>query len=92
MTFEWDEAKNEINIKKHEIDFYMAQYAFGDPKRVIRKDVRHSSELETRYFCFGMVDDKVATVRFTMRDNHIRIFGAGYWREGKKVYEKENNL
>jgi hypothetical protein len=25
------------------------------------------------------------------RENMIRIFGAGYWRKGKKIYEKENH-
>ncbi len=28
------------------------------------------------------------TVRFTYRENVIRIIGAGYWRRGKKIYEK----
>lgn len=28
------------------------------------------------------------TVRFTYRNNKIRIIGAGYWRQGKKVYEE----
>lgn len=23
------------------------------------------------------------------RGNHIRIFGAGYWRKGKRIYEQE---
>jgi uncharacterized DUF497 family protein len=34
--------------------------------------------------------DGVMTVRFTWRDNRIRIFGAGYWRKGKTVYERAN--
>ncbi|MEI6747001.1 MAG: hypothetical protein WCL34_13640 [Methylococcaceae bacterium] len=34
----------------------------------------------------------ILTVRFTYRHNRIRIIGAGYWRKGKKIYEKENNL
>ena len=28
------------------------------------------------------------TVRFTWRDGQIRIFGAGYWRKGRKIYEQ----
>lgn len=28
------------------------------------------------------------TVRFTYRERRIRIFGAGYWRKGKRIYEK----
>ena len=26
------------------------------------------------------------------RDGVIRIFGAGYWRKGKQVYERENQV
>jgi hypothetical protein len=38
-----------------------------------------------------MVDGGVMTVRFTYRDGRIRIFGAGYWRKGKQVYEQQND-
>jgi uncharacterized DUF497 family protein len=31
MRFEWDDAKNEINIKKHGIDFTDAQEIFKHP-------------------------------------------------------------
>ncbi len=43
---------------------------------------------EIRYYCFGEVDGAIMTVRFTYRNQWIRIFGAGYWREGRKIYEK----
>jgi len=91
MTFEWDENKNHINIKKHSVSFQEAQNAFMDPKRIIIKDKKHS-EAEERFFCIGMTENGIATVRFTMRNNNIRIIGAGYWREGKERYEKENNI
>src|SRR5262245_15591682 len=32
------------------------------------------------------------TVRFTYRDDVIRIFGAGYWRKGKEIYEREHSI
>ena len=54
-----------------------AQLAFADPKRVIAEDLSHSSK-EKRYYCFGLVDGGILTVRFTYRDDVIRIFGAGY--------------
>ena len=92
MEFEWDENKNIENIIKHGISFYEAQVAFFDGKRVITADVKHSGIDENRFFCFGMVDDKIVTVRFTIRNNRIRIFGAGYWREGRKKYEEKNGL
>jgi uncharacterized DUF497 family protein len=88
-NFEWDASKNRINQSKHGIGFELAQHAFFDPLRVIAEDLDHSSG-EQRYFCFGRVDDAVVTVRFTWRREKIRIFGAGYWRKGKAIYEKAN--
>ncbi len=87
MRFEWDEDKNRENLDKHQVSFQEAQKAFLDTHRIILKDERHS-QVEDRYFCIGIIADKVATVRFTIRGEKIRIFGAGYWREGKKLYEK----
>ena len=92
MEFEWDERKNQENRLKHGVDFYTAQKAFLDPLRIITKDILHSNKTEERYFCFGLIDDRILTVRFTIRMDKIRIFGAGFWREGKKFYEKENKL
>lgn len=87
ISFEWDDNKDQLNIKKHGISFYEAQKAFLDPNRVIAEDVKHSST-EKRYYCFGKVEDAIMTVRFVYKNKIIRIFGAGYWREGKKIYEK----
>ena len=85
--FEWDHRKSEKNIEKHGISFFDAQQAFLDPNRIIAEDVEHSGA-ETRYYCFGKVGEAIMTVRFTYRAKTIRIFGAGYWREGRKIYEK----
>ena len=88
--FEWDSEKDKTNQKKHGVPFMLAQYAFADPKRIILEDVTHSTESEKRYFCLGMVGDGVLTVRFTYRKERTRIFGAGYWRKGRRMYEKQN--
>lgn len=87
--FEWDDAKDRVNRAKHGVGFEEAQTAFLDPARVIAEDAEHSQK-EPRYFCFGLVDGNVMTVRFTYRDETIRIIGAGFWRKGKKIYEQEN--
>ena len=71
------------------VSFERAQYAFEDSRRIIAEDLNHSTD-EKRYFCFGEVDGGILTVRFTYRENIIRIFGAGYWRKGKKTYEQNN--
>ena len=60
---------------------------FFDANRMILEDVKHSGS-EKRYFCIGKTDEGVLTVRFTIRGQNIRIFGAGYWRQGKKLYEE----
>ena len=67
-----------------------AKKDFSDLKRVIAKDLEHS-DLEKRYYCFGKVDGAVMTVRFTCRGNKVRIIGAGYWRKGRRIYEKTQN-
>jgi len=90
-SFEWDDVKDLQNQESHDVSFSLAQFAFTDPNRIIAKDLNHSDE-ENRYFCFGKVEDGILTVRFTYRSERIRIFGAGYWRRGKKIYEQENHL
>jgi uncharacterized protein len=89
--FEWDEEKDKENQVKHNVSFIIAQQAFLDPKRIIAEDMAHSSE-ENRYYCIGHVGNGIMTVRFTYRGNVIRIYGAGYWRKGRKIYEEQNNV
>ena len=89
--FEWDPVKDQENQKKHGVSFALAQLAFADAKRVIAEDLSHSSS-ERRYYCFGQVGDGIVTVRFTHREEVIRIYGAGYWRKGKRIYERENQI
>ena len=91
MTFEWDEAKNAENIVKHNVSFEEAQEAFYDKNAIINEDDEHSL-FEKRYFCIGKTEKDILTVRFTYRNNNIRIIGAGYWRKQKRYYEQENNL
>ena len=89
--FEWDAGKERINQEKHNVGFRLARYAFADPQRVIVEDVAHSED-EDRFFCMGRVGDGILTVRFTYRRSAIRIIGAGYWRKGKQLYEKQNPI
>jgi uncharacterized DUF497 family protein len=90
-SFEWDVEKDLENQAKHGVSFVQAQYAFADPRRVIAEDLSHS-QTEKRYYCFGTVGVGILTVRFTYRRGTIRIFGAGYWRKGKQIYERENHI
>jgi len=89
--FEWDEDKDAENQRKHGVSFAVAQYAFADPERILAEDTEHSED-EPRYFCFGRVGNGVLTVRFTYRGGVIRIYGAGYWRKGKRIYDEKNRI
>jgi uncharacterized DUF497 family protein len=89
--FEWDEEKDRQNREKHHVSFFEAQQAFLDPRRIIAEDLSHSTE-EDRFYCIGSVGNGIMTVRFTYRGNVIRIYGAGYWRKGRKIYEDQNEV
>jgi len=89
--FEWDAEKDTLNQEKHGISFAVAQYAFADPLRIIAKNESHS-QVEERFYCFGEVNGGILTVRFTYCASAIRIIGAGYWRKGRAIYERENKI
>ena len=88
--FDWDPAKNTSNQRKHSVSFEEALFAFGDRNRLFLEDASHSHQ-EARYFCIGQIARGVVTVRFTIRNNVIRIFGAAFWRKGKKLYASKQN-
>jgi uncharacterized DUF497 family protein len=89
--FDWDPIKDRENELKHGVGFAQALLAFADPHRVIAEDLEHSDD-EARFFCFGSVGGGILTVRFTYRPGIIRILGAGYWRKGKRIYERKNQI
>ena len=89
-NFVWDLHKERLNIEKHKVNFVTAMSAFGDPKRLLMFDSRHSQK-EQRYFCIGKVGERVLTVRFKYDGRDIRMIGAAYWRKWRKFYEKKNN-
>ena len=90
-TFEWDPINDRENLRKQKVSFSEAQRAFADSKRVIAQDLDHSTR-EKRYFCPELVERGVLTVRFTYRGGVIRIFGAGSWRKGKAIHDRENQI
>ena len=89
--FEWNEVKDAENREKHVVSFLAAQAAFEDPLRIIVEDSEHS-RIERRLYCIGRAGAGILTVRFTLRGDRVRIFGAGYWRRGKEFYEQENQI
>ena len=74
MKFEWDEDKNQLNLKKHGIDFETAMLVFNDLQRIEIYDTEHSI-YEDRYNTIGMVND-VLFVVYTERKQNIRLISA----------------
>jgi uncharacterized DUF497 family protein len=91
VLFEWDPSKDLENRAKHGVAFETARQAFTDPQRIIADDAWHSAS-EERLYCIGRAGTGILTVRFTYREHRIRIIGAGYWRKGKAIYEKKNQI
>ena len=53
ISFEWDDNKNQINIRKHRVSFDEAAGVFYDPHAILFDDPDHSVE-EERFLIIGM--------------------------------------
>ena len=53
MKFEWDENKNILNIKKHNVSFEEAMTVFKDNRAVLLYD-ENNSDIEDRFNIIGM--------------------------------------
>lgn len=76
MHVEWDDNKNAINKRKHNLTFDTASLVFADKCRIEYYDELHSID-EDRYITIGKVDD-ILFVVFTERPEHdaIRLISA----------------
>jgi uncharacterized protein len=73
LTFEWDEVKNERNIRRYGIAFEEAQTVFRDPRSITIFDVAHSQH-EDRFIDIGLSDRRrLLIVVYTEREASIRI-------------------
>ena len=88
MFLDFDPAKEKANLAKHSVDFSTAGAVFADPFRLIIPNAGHSTRDEERFYAIGFDGQGILTVRFTVRNQAIRVIGAGYWRKQKKLYEK----
>ena len=92
--YEWDEQKEQINIKKHGITFRIATTVFDDPLMVDLYDEAHSTLDEARYKAIGRVGHTltVLSVIYTERRQKIRIISARLAtpREEEEYYDDSN--
>jgi uncharacterized DUF497 family protein len=75
MQFEWDDAKNEINIQLHKIDFADVPMVFNGP---LLTDLDEKIEYgEERWISIGLFATLTVVVVWTERGNDtIRIISA----------------
>ena len=69
MKYEWDEAKNTLNIEKHGIDFNDAHELFGG-NRLIFLDARKDYG-EKRFITVGLISDRLIVAVYTQRQEEI---------------------
>jgi len=67
VRFEWDERKNEENIRKHNLDFEDAPEIFESPM-LVRLDTREDYG-EDRWSGVGIIHGLIVAVAFTERDD-----------------------
>jgi uncharacterized DUF497 family protein len=73
---EWDEAKNELNKRRHGLGFEEVQYVFADPERIERLDQSEgNTSQEERLQTLGMVG-KVLFAVYTERGENKRLIMA----------------
>jgi uncharacterized protein len=87
MEFEWDDAKDEANRRKHGIGFREAAEVFRGTM-VVSEDTRREYG-ERRLIALGEYAGAVIRVVFTARGNAIRIISA--WkanRNDRQDYKK----
>lgn len=99
MRFEWDEAKNLSNRRKHGVSFEEACEVFRDPLYVSVRD--RIQDGEPRWQTLGMVEGVLLlTVAHTVREENdngsvvevIRIISARQaTRKERRRYEDENS-
>lgn len=73
--FDWDPAKREINLQKHEIDFVDAVAVFRDTQH-IREDTTRPEHGEQRTKAIGRAGSMLICVIYTDRGDRRRIISA----------------
>ncbi len=87
MGFEWDDAKDATNRRKHDLGFREAAEIFRG--YVLTAEDTRRDYGERRFIALGEYNGEVIQVVFTERDGNVRIITA--WkasRDDRKNYQK----
>jgi uncharacterized DUF497 family protein len=79
MGFEWDDAKDRSNQKKHGLSFSEAARLFQSSQDYLEIFDAAHSQAEDRFIAIGEIDRGIVVVVYTEReDDLIRIIGARF--------------
>ncbi len=89
--FEWDEAKARLNLRNHGLSFEVAREAFDDFYAYEWADEREDYG-EERFNITGMVQGRLITVTFTIRETKLRLISArkAEPRERRRYHEQKD--
>lgn len=82
MEFEWDEAKNAVNMAKHGISFVGAARVFDGP--TLKFEDHRRDYGETRMVAIGLLHESEIHVVYTMRGEVCRIISARRARRNER--------
>jgi hypothetical protein len=83
--FEWNPAKAETNLRKHDVSFEEGVTVFADPLSLNMPDPLHSAE-EERFLVLGMsIRQRLLVVAYAERGRRTRIISA------RKATRRERN-
>ena len=83
MQLEWDESKRRSNIRRHGIDFTVAEKVLAGATITFLDDRLDYGEM--RLQTFGLLNDKVVAITHTETDDVIRVISV---RKATKHEEK----
>ena len=88
MTFEWDDAKAEANLRKHGVSFEEAQLVFEDEFNIGQFDDTHSNAVETRFKILGIGNQRIVLVIYVVRDEVTETYRIISARKAHKALER----
>ncbi len=79
MKFEWDDAKDRRNQKKHGVSFAEVQRLFESGEDYLVIFGAEHSKAEDRFIAIGPIDRGIVVVVYTEREEHlVRLIGARF--------------
>ena len=90
IKFDWDAGNEMKNVTKHKVSKEEAESVFGDDKKIVAYDHKHSTD-EMRFECLGKsLKNRILRVTFVTRVGAVRIVSARPASEReKKRYETQ---